>query len=276
MNESFQFQLPPSKSSLVEETFTKERHQKTTSTTHSKKINSSIHDSAHVQSIFQTQLHSCHSLSTPKEIEALRAKLNYAQMKADDNVRRRHQTISRETGAIVDRIKGETEDVQQRLLSFAQAHQCQQDQSYREWLEMYIAVLNEWKSERLAKLQKQLSAYQKQIVIESQKRISSVHLEANEIKLQISREEQEKATREIKEILIEIESLTSHESLQYLGSETMTKIDLTIQANAGRKAPGQECKFDFCQNGDVRVPPKRAPVQAVPRSSCSKNTIYVD
>ena len=203
------------------------------------------------------------------------AKLNYAQMKADGSVRRRHEIISRETEAIIIRIDDDTQDIQQRLLSFARAQQMQQDQLYCKWLEMYVAVLNEWRSVRLAKLQEKLSTYQKQIVVESQKRISSVHLEANKIKVQISKEEQDMALREIDEIRTQLESLTSQPSLQHLGSETMTKIDLTIQANVGRKAPGQECAFDFRQNGNVAAPKMRALAPTVQASS-SRNTIYVD
>ena len=142
---------------------------------------------------------------------------------------------------------------------FSKVRQTRQDELYREWLQMYVVKLDEWKSLQLTQLQEELSTYQKQIIIQSQSLISSINREANLLKAQILREEQEGASQEVNEIIAQIESLSSQQTLQHLGSETMTKMNLTVQANVGRKAPGQHCKFDFGDNVEVPAPPVKRP-----------------
>ncbi|CAF4161931.1 unnamed protein product, partial [Rotaria sordida] len=51
--------------------------------------------------------------------------------------------------------------------------------------------------------------------------------------------------------MAQIESLSTHQILQHLGSETMTNMNLTILSNVGRKMPSQETAFDFDQNGTI-------------------------
>ena len=166
------------------------------------------------------------------------AKLNDVHIRLDDIVKRRLDIISKETEAIGQQITGDTHDMQQRLLSFSKARQMRQDELYREWLQMYVAVLDDWKSLQLSKLQQELSTYQKRILAESQRQILSTNTEANQLKAQILREEQDKASHDVNEIITQIESLSSHQTLQQLGSEAMTNINLTIQSNVGTKAPG--------------------------------------
>ena len=168
------------------------------------------------------------------------AKLNCVHIRLDDIVKRRLDVISKETEVISQQITADSHDMQQSLLSFSKARQMRQDELYREWLQMYVAVLDDWKSLQLAKLQEELCTYQKRILTESQRQILSTNVEANKLKAQILREEQEKASHEVNEIITQIESLSSHQTLQHLGSEAMTKINLTIQSNVGTRAPDEQ------------------------------------
>ena len=244
---------------MIKATVNRERHQKEMSTTQWHKDNSAIYDSAHVQSSLKTQSHACYNLSTTEEMDTLMAKLNHAHVKLDDVFKRRLDIVSKETEDIIERIAVDTQDIQQRLLAFSKVRQTRQDELYREWLQMYVVKLDEWKSLQLTQLQEELSTYQKQIIIQSQSLISSINREANLLKAQILREEQEGASQEVNEIIAQIESLSSQQTLQHLGSETMTKMNLTVQANVGRKAPGQHCKFDFGDNVEVPAPPVKRP-----------------
>ena len=96
------------------------------------------------------------------------AKLNHAHVKLDDVFKRRLDIVSKETEDIIERIAVDTQDIQQRLLAFSKVRQTRQDELYREWLQMYVVKLDEWKSLQLTQLQEELSTYQKQIIIQSQ------------------------------------------------------------------------------------------------------------
>ncbi|CAF3302231.1 unnamed protein product [Rotaria sp. Silwood2] len=224
---------------------------KETSTSQWNKVNSCIYDSAHVQSTLTAQSHSLINLSTAEEVSKLMVNLNNAHRRLDGIVKDRLQIISKETEMIIGQITTDTHDIQLSLLSFAKARQSQQDELYREWLQKYVVILDGWKSARLAKLQEELQEYQRAIITYSQRRISSVNTEANKIKSLILREEQEKASLEINALMAQIESLSTHQILQHIGSETMTNMNLTILANVGRKMPGQGAAFDFDQHGTI-------------------------
>ncbi|CAF2145101.1 unnamed protein product [Rotaria magnacalcarata] len=228
------------------ETKQKSNSQKETSTSHSNAAYSSVHDSAHVQSILRSQSHSCVNLSTNEEIMRLKTRLGEVPRKLDMNVKECLEVVTKELQEIIEQINKDTNNVQQTLLLYARKQQSAQDELYRIWLQYYIAELDDWKSRHLADLQAQLYVHQDKITRNSQRRISFVSHKANEIKMQILRELQEQASREMNDLLMQIE-LLSRETTQHLGSETMTNINLTIQSNVGTKLPGQQCKFDFIE-----------------------------
>ena len=220
-----------------------DHHQKETNNTEWKKGNSSIYDSAHVQSTLNSKSHSCINLSTSEKSDELMSRLNQAHADLDDMVKRRLGYITVETDRIFDGLAVGTQKEQQRLLQYAKLRQARQDELYREWLQMYIVELDQWKSRELARLQEELQEYQNRISELSQINITIVNEQVTLIKTQILQEEQAKAELIITDLLAEMQSFSTNHSLRHLGSETLTSINLTIQANVGTKAPGQGCTF---------------------------------
>jgi hypothetical protein len=150
-----------------------------------------------------------------------------------------------EAKVIIDLIVNDTRQVQQNLLAFAKQRQTIQDQLYNEWLQMYVVQLDAWKSTRLAELQEELQKHQTIIMSRSQQLIAMVNADANRLRDDILAEEQTTASSLVREITDKIQTMSTH----HLGTETMTKINLTIHGNVGTKAPGQGCTFDFGHNG---------------------------
>lgn len=205
--------------------------------------NSSIHDSAHVQTTVKTQSHASVNLSRDEDLSKALETLNEIHRQVDENVKARLQFVSEEAEEIVKRITTDTHSVQQGLLEFAKTRQIAQDKIYSEWLQKYIVVLDEWRAGRLAKLQEDLDKSKREIIHYSQRSIATLYDETNKIKARILREEQDAAKSEIESLLAQFQSL------QYLGSETMMNINLTIQANVGNRVPGQQNHvFDIPEN----------------------------
>ncbi|CAF3237605.1 unnamed protein product [Rotaria sp. Silwood2] len=222
----------------------KEFHQKETSTNQWKIENSSIHDSAHVQSSLRTQSHACINLSTTQEINALLIRLSEVHSQLDLNIEERGKVISEQSKLIIDVIINDTRDMQQSLLTFAKKRQTVQDELYNEWLQMYVVELDQWKSARLAELQEELQTYQKKIMIQSQQLITEVNREMHQLRDELLKIEQVNASTTIQEIIERIQTMSTHQ----LGTETVTKINLIIHGNVGTKVAGQTSTFDFDQN----------------------------
>lgn len=219
----------------------REFHQKETSLNQWKHHNSTIHDSAHVQSSIQTQSHACINLSTTQEIDDLLSSLTKVQEQLDLNIEERGKIISEQLKVIIDMIVNDTRDVQQNLLAYAKEQQSRQDDLYNKWLQRYVAELDKWKSARLAKLQADLQQQQHDIMQSSQQFIMEVNQEANMLRGEVLKEEQRNASEVVAEITEKIQNMSTHQ----LGTETMTRINLIVHGNVGTKAPGQDCKFDF-------------------------------
>ena len=171
------------------------------------------------------------------------SQLNRAHADLDDIVKHRLEFITVETDRTLRRLVVDTQQEQQRLLQYAKLRQARQDELYREWLQMYIVELDQWKSRELARLQEALRRYQTQISKLSQITITTVNEQAKLTKARIVQDEQANTELIIADLVAEMQSFSTNHSLQHLGSETRTNINLTIQANVGTKAPGQGCKF---------------------------------
>jgi hypothetical protein len=135
-------------------------------------------------------------------------------------------------------------------LIFGKEKQIRQDELYREWLQMYIIELDQWKSIRLANLQEQMEMYQKKIMTHSHRWIMQVNTEANNYKEEIRKAAEQAAYSKIQQLIEQIQAISIH----HLGTETMTKINLIIHGNVGNKMSGQGCTFDFeqCDKPDER------------------------
>ncbi|CAF3311331.1 unnamed protein product [Rotaria socialis] len=234
------------KATVIDESRTnsKQFHQKETSINASEKRNSSIHDSAQVQSSLQTQSHACINLSTTQEIDDLLNRLSQVHQQIDLNVEEQGKLISEQSKLLIDLIINDTRNAQQQLLSYAKMRQTGQDKLYNDWLQMYVVALDQWKSMQLAELQDDLQAHQSTIMQRSQYLISQVNQDSHTLREQLLKVQQENASKEIQEIIGRIESMSTH----HLGTETMTRINLVIHGNVGTKMPGQDCKFDFDQS----------------------------
>jgi len=92
--------------------------QKETSSTQSKELYSSIHDSAHVQSSLLSQSHACVNLSTTKEIDRLFASLSEVQADVDLHVEEQLILISKVAKEIIELIASDAREIQQNLLGF--------------------------------------------------------------------------------------------------------------------------------------------------------------
>ena len=205
-------------------------------------------DTTHVESVLDSQTHSCINLSTSDKIDELIKSLNRIHTQLDDTIKRRTQQISAETESVLSHIINETQAEQQRLLTYAKGQQKIQDQHYRGLLENYIAQLDEMKARDFTDLQNELQDCREQILHISQMKIMSVNDQANIMKSKIVKEEQQQATSKIDAINVQLQSLSTDQDFQQLGSEMVTKTSVTTSTNVGRKADGQFCTFNFAED----------------------------
>jgi len=212
------------------------------------KENSINLDSTHVESILDTQTHSCINLSTSDKIDELIKNLNRIHTQLDDAIKRRTQQVSVDTESVLAHIINETHEEQQRLLHYAKEQQTIQDEHYRELLQKYISELDEMRAKELTQLQEELQNCREQILQASQMKIMTVNEQANIIKSKIVQEEQRQASMKIDAVNVQLQNLSTDETFQQLGSELLTKTNVIINANVGTKAPGQNCSFDFVQD----------------------------
>jgi hypothetical protein len=209
-------------------------------------------DSTHVESTLNTQTHSCINLSTSEKIDELVKNLNRIHTQLDDSIKRRTQQISAETESVLAHIINETQEEQQRLLSYAREQQTKQDERYRELLQNYISQLDEMKVKYFTELQNELQESREQIIQTSQVKIMKVNEQANIIKSKIVKEEQQQASTKIDAINAQLQSLSTDETFQQLGSEITTETNVTTNTNMGTKAPGQSCTFEIVQDVPIQ------------------------
>jgi hypothetical protein len=74
-----------------------------------------------------------------------------------------------------------------------------------------------------------------------------VNEQANLTKAKILKEEQHQATEKIDSIIAQIQQISNNEKLQHLGSEVITKTNITTNSNVGTKPPGQIPDKDLFQ-----------------------------
>ena len=205
-------------------------------------------DSTHIESVLNTQTHSCINMSTSDKIDELIRNLNRIHTQLDDSIKRRTQQISTETESVLAHIINETQHEQQRLLSYAKEQQTKQDEHYRDLLQKYLAQLDETKAKELAQLQVELQDSREQIMQVSHMKIMTVNEQANIIKSKVVKEEQQQASMKIDAINQQLQSLPMDETFQQLGSEIMTKTNVITNTNVGTKAAGQSCSFELVQD----------------------------
>jgi hypothetical protein len=205
-------------------------------------------DSAHVESVLNTQSHSCINLSTSEKIDELIKNLNHIHTQLDESIKYRTEKVSTDTKSVLAHIIDETQQEQQRLLYYAKEQQTRQDEHYCELLQKYISQLDGMKAKELAQLQEELQVCREQIMQVSQFKIKTVNEQANILKSDIVREEQQQASMKIDAINIQLQNLTTDDTFQLLGSEIMTKTNVITNTNVGTKADGQNCKFELIED----------------------------
>lgn len=194
-----------------------------------------------------SQTHSCINLSTSERINELIENLNDIHTEQDESIKRRTQQISTETESVLAHIVNETEEEQQRLLHYAKEQQGKQDAHYRQLLQAYVSQLDEMKAKELAQLQEELHDCRERIIQVSQLKIMYVNEQANIAKAQIVKEEQGQASMKIDAINTHLHNLPEDETFQQLGSEIVTKTNVTVSATVGSKAPGQRCAHEVVE-----------------------------
>jgi len=188
--------------------------------------------------MIDTQTNSSIYVSSSEKIDELIKNLNDIHAKLDEIIKQRTEQISNETESVLLHIRNETHQKQQRLLNYAKQKQQKQDENYQKSLQEYIHHLDQIKAQELSQLQNQLQLYRDQILEESQLKIMTVNEQANHIKAQILKDEQQKATEKIDSIMEQIQKISSDDKLQHLGSEILTKTHIITNANFGSKPPG--------------------------------------
>jgi hypothetical protein len=208
------------------------------------KKNSTTFESARIESTLDTQTHACINLSSSDHIDELIKNLNRIHTELDEITKRRTEQISTETEFLLSHILFETQQKQQSLLQYAKKRQIQEDERYGQLLEEYISQLDESKAKDLSQIHKELQTYRERIMEESQLKIVRVNEQANSVKTKISREEQQQAAEKIDSIIDQLQKISADEKHQHLGSEILTKTNVTTNANVGTKASGQSCNFE--------------------------------
>lgn len=216
-------------------------NEKDTSTADWKKqIDSKSVDSAHVQSQLSARFHACYNLAAADNIDVVMNGLKKTQIDLDDRLKKRLAKISAEAEQKISLIVEDTREEQKRLLAYDKEQQHRQDEIYQEWLQKYVVELNTWRSRELAKLQKDLLTYQRLIVDISKQKIERVNEEAHAFKTLILDEEKQRVSRKTNKLTSTMYDLTRDDT-HFLGSESKTELNLRVQANVGRIAPGQSC-----------------------------------
>ena len=98
------------------------------------------------------QHHSCINLSTGDEIDRITKEITLMQKKADEYAQHEKDTISKTGQSIIQTIVDDTRRIQQSLLVYGKRRQRKHENLYNEYLQKYIAILNQWKLEQLADL----------------------------------------------------------------------------------------------------------------------------
>lgn len=231
-----------------------QHHQKETLETKWSKKNTVNRNSAHVESTFTTQSHSCINLSTSEKVDDLIKKLTQIHTQLDETIRRRTEQISVETESVLAQIINESQEEQQRLLQYARKRQAKQDEEYQKRLQEFIAELDATKATEIAHLQAELEESREQILRISQEKIKSVNEQANIAKSKIVRDEQQNASIKIDNINAQLQNFTTDRSFQQFGTESVTRTSIALKSNVGEKALGQNCKFDFVEDVSTENP----------------------
>ena len=166
--------------------------------------------------------------------------LKQTHLDFDEAVKRRTGQITSETESVLAQIVEETQQYQQQLLMQAKQQQTIQDEQYRRLLEEFIVQLDERRAKQLATIQQQLQDQRLQIFNESQLKIRAVNEQANSVKNYIMSEEERRASEKIDLIVTEINTISTDSAIHDIGSETTTKIDLTVHETVGFKSTGQQ------------------------------------
>jgi hypothetical protein len=204
-------------------------------------------DSAHVESNVTGQTRSRIDLSTSERIDGLIKNLNDIHTQLDEIIRRRTQQISLETESVLAHIINETHDEQQRLLTYAKERQRQQDEQYREQLQLFIAQLDETKAKDIGKLQDELQECRERILQVSHVKIKAANEQASKAKTRIVKEEQEQASIQIENINAQLHSLTTDGTFQQFGSESTCKTSFTTNAHVGNRTAEHKCSLELLQ-----------------------------
>ncbi|UJR23907.1 hypothetical protein I4U23_026879 [Adineta vaga] len=213
-----------------------EHHQNETLNKTSSKKSAITFDSARVESTIDSETHSSINLSSSDKITELISNLNQIHNQLDDITKRRTSRISTETENVLFHILNETQEKQQRLLTYAKERQSEQNEIYQNLLQNYITQLDEMKAKELADLQKQLENYREEILEESHLKIMTVNDQANVIKTKILHEEQQQASTRMGSLVSQIQKLSTEDKVHQLGSEIKTATNIITNATVGTKS----------------------------------------
>ncbi len=206
----------------------KEIHNHQLVTKHSSTCNTAL-----VESTLTSQVQSTHNLSKSEKIDSFIFNLKQTHIDFDEIVKRRIQQITTETESILTQILEETQQSQQQLLKHAKEQQLLEDEKYRKAVEEFIAQLDEKRAKQLAFIQGQLQEQRLIIFNESQLKFRAVSEQANSIKNQIMIEEERKASEKIDSIVTEMNSISRESTIQHLGAEIKTNINLILHETVG-------------------------------------------
>lgn len=187
--------------------------------------------SAKIQSTLRSQFRSSLELSTNEEIEQISIELTKIQKKFDNFLQQEYEIIEKNAEEFLKSIRNDKRENQQNLLIYGRKRQMRDEKLFNEFLEKYVVVLNEWKSKQLTDLQNDLEQYEKDIVNQSKILIEKVNDEVNDLRDEVSKIFSQKLSQQTKKLIEKYRSKSSFE----FGHETLTKIDLTIQTNCGKK-----------------------------------------
>ncbi|CAF2100037.1 unnamed protein product [Rotaria magnacalcarata] len=167
---AYNVKVPSKAKPIKQELVKQEYHQEKKNSNKWETKNSSLHDSANVQSTMNTTSSTCVNLSSSYQIGTLMSNLTDIQASLDVNVKYRLEKVSKETETVIQRIIDDATIQQDELLKYGEQRQMIYDELHREWLYKYIVVLDEWQSKQLGEWQNELSEYQKRILNKSQEK----------------------------------------------------------------------------------------------------------
>jgi hypothetical protein len=209
-------------------------------------VDSKIFTSGHVQSQLTGRSHGCFNLAASDRIDVAMENLKQTQKDLDERLNNRLKKVSAKAEAKLGLVIADTKQDHEDLLAYDKERQTHHDRLYHDWLQKYIVELNKWRSIELTNLQAELLKYQQKIVDRSKKNIDAINDETNSLKKDILDEEQDSVGRKNKSLTDRIYDIT-REDAQHLGSEWKTDLNLRVQANVGRIAPGFSCANDPVQ-----------------------------